>query len=272
MARGKAGNGVVWFAVIGAILICSGALSWSSISSALHGSTQSTRSASATGPAPQSRVSPSRTSSTSRSTSLPPTTASASAALSQLDRLPVVAARPHVGGYQRGCAAGQACSFGPAWTDDTDAPGGHNGCDSRDDLLRSKMTDVTFKGTSTCVVETGTYADPYTGDTVRWTKAKASSLQVDHVVPLALAWDLGASRWTQTERTEYANDEATVLLLASGPENEAKGDSGPGGWMPTNKAYACGYDMKFTSILAKYKLPVTKADKAAMTAVLATCA
>jgi hypothetical protein len=25
----------------------------------------------------------------------------------------------------------ESCSFGPAWTDDYDGPGGHDGCDSR---------------------------------------------------------------------------------------------------------------------------------------------
>jgi hypothetical protein len=63
-----------------------------------------------------------------------PPTAGTTAALRQLDTLRVIPARPHRPGYQRGCGAGQACSFGPAWTDDTSAPGGHNGCDTRNDV------------------------------------------------------------------------------------------------------------------------------------------
>jgi hypothetical protein len=63
-----------------------------------------------------------------------PPAAGSAAALRQLDALHVIPARAHRPGYQRGCAAGQACSFGPAWTDSTTAPGGHNGCDTRNDI------------------------------------------------------------------------------------------------------------------------------------------
>jgi hypothetical protein len=48
-----------------------------------------------------------------------------------LEGLIVVAERPDVPGYQRGCAPGQACSFGPAWTDDSTAPDSHDGCGTR---------------------------------------------------------------------------------------------------------------------------------------------
>jgi hypothetical protein len=52
---------------------------------------------------------------------------------------------------------------------------------------------------------------------------------------------------------------------------KAKSDSGPGEWMPPDRAYSCAYDARFVTILAKYHLPVIAADKTAMTAVLRTC-
>ena len=49
-----------------------------------------------------------------------------------LDTVTVVPERPDVAGYQRGgCGEGEACSCGPAWTDDSAAPNGHNGCGTR---------------------------------------------------------------------------------------------------------------------------------------------
>lgn len=36
-----------------------------------------------------------------------------------------------VEGYDRSCKKGHGCVFGPAWTDDSTAPGSHNGCDTR---------------------------------------------------------------------------------------------------------------------------------------------
>ncbi|HET7724940.1 MAG TPA: hypothetical protein VFK68_09895, partial [Propionibacteriaceae bacterium] len=36
-----------------------------------------------------------------------------------------VRARTKVAGYDRSCSPGHGCVFGPAWSDDTSAPGGH---------------------------------------------------------------------------------------------------------------------------------------------------
>jgi hypothetical protein len=192
-----------------------------------------------------------------------PPPAGTAAALRQLDTLHVIPARPHRPGYQRGCAAGQACSFGPAWTDNTSAPGGHNGCDTRNDILRGQLTDVTYRPGSRCVVTGGVLRDPYTGTTIRFTKAHAAAVQIDHIVPLALAWDLGANTWTTAQREVFANDERLVLLAVDGPANEAKSDKGPADWMP--RADRAGYAERFITVLAHYRLPVTAADKAALT-------
>jgi hypothetical protein len=48
-----------------------------------------------------------------------PPPASTADSLRALEGLIVVAERPDIPGYQRGCAPGEACSFGPAWTDDS---------------------------------------------------------------------------------------------------------------------------------------------------------
>jgi hypothetical protein len=204
-------------------------------------------------------------------TQTPPPTgrdASASAALRQLAALPVLAARKHHPGYQRGCGGGQACSFGPAWTDDTTAPGGHNGCDTRNDILAAQLTHVTHRPGSRCVVTGGVLRDPYTGRTIGFAKAHASAVQIDHMVPLALAWDLGAYAWPAAKRATYANDERLVLLAVSGPANEAKSDSGPSGWMPPDTSYRRTYAARFVAVLSAYHLPVTAPDKTALTTAL----
>jgi hypothetical protein len=197
--------------------------------------------------------------------SKPPTAAGTAAALRQLDTLHVIPARPPRPGYQRGCGRGQACSFGPAWTDNTRAPGGHNGCDTRNDILRGQLTDVTYLPGSRCVVVAGVLHDPYTGHTIHFAKAHASAVQIDHLVPLALAWDLGANAWPQAQREAFANDEQLVLLAVSGAANDAKGDSGPGEWMPPNRSYRATYAERFIAVLAHYRLAVTAADKTALT-------
>jgi len=198
----------------------------------------------------------------------PKPAAGAAAALRQLDGLHVIPARAHRPGYQRGCGAGQACSFGPAWTDNTSAPGGHNGCDTRNDVLRVQLTDVTYRPGSRCVVIAGALHDPYTGRSIHFAKAHAAAVQIDHLVPLALAWDLGANTWPQAQRTAFANDEHLVLLAVSGIANDAKGDSGPSEWMPPDRAYRVAYADRFIAVLAHYHLAVTAADKTALTTAL----
>ena len=61
--------------------------------------------------------------------------------------------------------------FGPAWTDDNDDPLGHNGCDTRNDILRRDLTARVIKpGSNGCAVLAGTLADPYTATTIHFTR------------------------------------------------------------------------------------------------------
>ena len=56
-----------------------------------------------------------------------------------------------------------------------------------------------------------------------------------------------------------------MLLAVDGAANDAKGDSGPGEWMPPEPAYRATYAERFIAVLAHYRLPVTAADKTALT-------
>src|SRR3978361_1136913 len=54
--------------------------------------------------------------------------------------------------------------FGQAWSDDVSVEGGHNGGDTRNDVLRRDLRSVGLKlGSSGCTVLTGALQDPYTG-------------------------------------------------------------------------------------------------------------
>ncbi|MCU1688608.1 MAG: putative lipoprotein [Jatrophihabitantaceae bacterium] len=195
----------------------------------------------------------------------------ARAALNLLDLLAVLPKRPNIAGYERGCSPSQACTFGPAWSDDTSAPGSHNGCDTRNDVLLAQLRNPVLRAGSDCVVVAGELDEPFTGRTVQWQKSDGGSLQVDHIVPLAYAYDAGASAWTQDERAAFANDPDLVLLLVDGAQNQSKGDSGPSTWMPPNRGFWCDYDIRFVQILAHYSLSVVAADRDAIRSVLATC-
>lgn len=189
-----------------------------------------------------------------------------------LDSVRVVSARPHPGGYERGCKAGQACVFGASWTDDYDGPGGHDGCDTRNNVLARQLTEIGYRqGTRNCVVLTGTLDDPYTGRRIAFDKAAAGGVQIDHVYPLAAAWDMGASGWSPEQRVRFANDVDVNLLATDGKTNQHKSDQTPGEWLPPARANHCFYAGKYLTVAAQYELPVTTADRAALQRVAATC-
>lgn len=182
--------------------------------------------------------------------------AAKAAGLEALSRVKVIERRPQRPGYSR-------AQFGAAWTDNHDGLRGHNGCDTRNDMLRSALVDSTAKaGTRGCVILSGTLPrEPYTGKTnVAWTKANAPALQVDHVFALSLAWDLGADQWAAAKRINFANDQALNLDLVDGKANKSKGDKPPSVWMPSSRGYACTYASKFAVVAAKYDLPLPEAD------------
>jgi hypothetical protein len=152
--------------------------------------------------------------------------------------------------------------FGTRWKD-TD----HNGCDQRNDVLARDLTSVEKKGR--CVVLSGRLHDPYSGKDITFAKKDAAEVQIDHVYPLALAWRMGASRWSEDRREQFANDHANLLAVWGVP-NRQKSDSGPGEWKP-QKAFQCTYARKYIDVAKKYSLPVTRADHDALKTFLGRC-
>jgi hypothetical protein len=136
---------------------------------------------------------------------------------------------------------------------DNDAPGGHNGCDTRRYPDRD-LVDKTYVSIKRCpnAIATGTLHDPYTNDTIAFVRGNqtGAAVQIEHIVPLAYAWDLGARNWTDEMRVRFANDPAN-LLAVDGPANQDKGDQEPA-WMPPNTAFRCQYAIQFIAVLRGY--------------------
>jgi len=163
--------------------------------------------------------------------------------------------------------------FGSAWTDDNDTSLGHNGCDTRNDILARDLTDVTVKlDTHGCVALRGTLHDPYTSRTIGFIRGQrtSSEVQIDHVVALSDAWQKGAQQLPPQDRIDFAND-PLELLAVDGPTNKAKGDGDAATWLPPNKAYRCEYVAHQVAVKARYHLWVTLAERDAIARVLAGC-
>ena len=159
-------------------------------------------------------------------------------------------------------------AFGQRWADID-----RNGCDTRNDLLRIWLTDVTFKpGTHDCVVLTGTLTDPFGGTTISFTRGQGTSeaVQIDHLWPLSAAWQRGADAWTEEKRLQFANDPLN-LTPVDGILNQSKSDSGPE-WMPPNVSYRCAYAARMILVATNYQLELTPDDRVALETTLASCA
>ena len=138
---------------------------------------------------------------------------------------------------------------------------GQIGCDSRKSVIIDEAI-VKPKISKGCVLSGGKWFSIY--DNVEVTDA--GKLDVDHMVPLAEAWDSGASAWTDLKRQQYANDmvDPRHLIAVTGSSNRSKSDQDPADWVPTNKAYVCEYIANWVEIKIRYSLSVDSKEKAAL--------
>ncbi|MFC9355352.1 DUF1524 domain-containing protein [Rhodococcus sp. NPDC057014] len=191
--------------------------------------------------------------------------ADATAALQQLAGLEIKGRAPKTG-YDRDL-------FGQAWTDDVTVEGGHNGCDTRNDILGRDLVQIVFKpGTRDCAVQTGTLHDPYTGTAISFVRGEgtSSAVQIDHVVALSDAWQKGAQQLDTATRVNFANDPRN-LKAVDGPANQQKSDGDAATWLPPNKSYRCTYVADQVAVKAAYGLWVTQAEHDAIARVLEDC-
>ena len=197
--------------------------------------------------------------------SSPTSAPTSSAALDLLATLPVKGRAPKTG-YDRAL-------FGQAWSDDVDVEGGHNGCDTRNDVLRRDLTSVKLKPrTRDCVVLSGVLDDPYTGKRITFVRGNKTSnaVQIDHVVALSDAWQKGAQLLSTSRRVDFANDPLN-LQAVDGPTNQRKGAGDAATWLPPSKRCRCTYVSRQVAVKARYGLWVTRAERDAIKRVLADC-
>ncbi|NUP77505.1 MAG: HNH endonuclease [Nonomuraea sp.] len=140
------------------------------------------------------------------------------------------------------------------------------GCDVRDKVLQRDGKNVKLTG---CNVTGGTWVSWY-DDT---TQTELTKVDIDHMVPLANAWRSGADKWTDDQRSDFANDmERPQLFAVSASSNRSKGDQDPSTWKPPSQGAWCVYAQDWITVKAYYKLTITAKEKDALSAMLATCA
>ena len=150
----------------------------------------------------------------------------------------------------------------PHWSDfDGD------GCDTRQEILiRDSDIDPALHPERVCRVVEGRWWSSY-DDT--WTDDPAQ-VHIDHLVPLAEAWESGARLWPAETREAFANAE-DALVAVSASSNRAKGAFDPAEWLPPNTDIHCLYAAVWIEVKAVWGLSADQAEVAALTALAETC-
>lgn len=153
--------------------------------------------------------------------------------------LSTTAQRSRVLGYQRE-------RFGNGWATD-------GACTTREHVLRSQFTPEP----SSCEAN-GEAIDPYTGIPIA-----PNEVDIDHIFPLAAAWDLGAYRWDDATRRAFANDPLNLVATRS-EVNRDKSDQLPSEWLPPSPRARCWYARRLAVVAVRYDLALPETDVTTM--------
>jgi hypothetical protein len=149
----------------------------------------------------------------------------------------------------------------PHWID---ADG--DGCSTRDEVLIAEADDPVTVGDD-CELTGGRWFSYY--DRVSWTDP--GRIDIDHLVPLAEAWDSGARRWKTRTRRAYANDlgDRRSLVGVTDSVNQSKADRDPREWMPEHGA--CRYVREWVAVKHRWRLSVNRAERKALSSLASDC-
>lgn len=141
-----------------------------------------------------------------------------------------------------------------------------DGCTTRQVVLIQEAIGGQRSG---CYMIGATWYSAYDGKTV----SSASSLDIDHMVPLKEAWVSYASMWSPARRQAYANDlgYADSLVAVTASSNRSKSDRDPANWMPPNAAFECTYVESWVAVKYRCSLTMDPAEKNKVDSILARC-
>ncbi|XVV39227.1 HNH endonuclease family protein [Streptomyces sp. CA-100214] len=143
-----------------------------------------------------------------------------------------------------------------------------DGCNTRAEVLIAEAVEPPTVGPK-CRLTGGRWWSYY--DQV-WVTS-ASGLDIDHMGPLAEAWDSGASTWSAAQREAYANDLGAdaSLVAVTARSNRSKSDQDPATWMPPAAEVHCRYIAEWVGTKLRWALSADEAEAEALREVAADC-
>ena len=143
-----------------------------------------------------------------------------------------------------------------------------DGCDTREEVLIAEST-VTPRTGSGCSVTYGRWRSVYDGVVTM----NDSSFDVDHVIPLAEAWDSGARSWSSGRREAFANDlgDRRALRAVTASSNRSKGDQDPAEWLPPLTSFRCTYIRDWVALKVRWGLSVDSRERTVLRGFISRC-
>ena len=165
-------------------------------------------------------------------------------------------AAEHIGGYER--------SLFKHWVD-----ADRDGCDARREVLLVEAV-VAPTVSAGCSLAGGEWISRYDGLVA---VGNGGDFDVDHLVPLAEAWQSGAHSWSAAQRELYANDLVLpdALIAVSASSNRSKGAKDPAEWLPPDAGQHCWYAAAWVTVKAHFGLTVDQAEAGTLHGLLAGC-
>jgi hypothetical protein len=107
-----------------------------------------------------------------------------------------------------------------------------------------------------CHVMKGKWKDYYYAEI----HTSSRSVDIDHLIPLKHASDMGGDVWTTEEKEKFANDPEN-LVITNKTYNRKKGAKTIAEWLPVNQEYTCRYIKDWIRLKKKYQLHLTKPEE-----------
>ncbi len=142
-----------------------------------------------------------------------------------------------------------------------------DGCDTRDRVLIAEARRAPAVS-SDCTLTGGRWRSYYDGVTT----TDPSGFDIDHLVPLAEAWDSGARGWSDRRRQRFANDlgDRRSLVAVTASSNRSKSDQDAREWLPPRQR--CRYLREWLAVKLRWGLRVDRAERRFLLREVQTCA
>ncbi|ALV48010.1 hypothetical protein ASR50_35195 [Streptomyces sp. 4F] len=143
-----------------------------------------------------------------------------------------------------------------------------DGCNTRAEVLIDEAVEPPTVGAG-CRLTGGLWWSYYDASWV----TPASNLDIGHMVPLAEAWDSGASTWTAQRREAYANDQGSAqsLVAVTARSNRSKADQDPAEWLPPSADMHCRYAAEWVATKLRWTLTADTSELTALSNLADAC-